>query len=337
MNKKGGFLLRFGVSLAALAGLLYFLRGKLIESFSLVTTGLAWTWFLAAVGVYVFAVILISWRLQLIFRVQGVKVTLTQSSYLSFLGHFFTLFFPSALGGDVAKGYYAYQYSGKKLGSLTGVVLDRLLGFVTLVVISVIALLGYSRASSTPLVERSLYGALGLLVFGTVFFTNHRFAQRFQFLHVLVPSKKWKKSLGDLYHAIRNYQNHKGVLASSLAISFVAQFLFFLDVFLLGKSLGARASLSPYFVLTPLVAFVSMTPSLSGLGVREAGFVFFFKSVMSSEKALALSLAYDAVFYGLAIFAGIVFAFRGGLTKKAIHDLEEAEALQEVGQGGRND
>lgn len=331
MKKSLGFLLRLAVSVIALAGLVYVLRGKLGEALLIIRKGLQWQWFLAAIGAYFAALAFISWRLQLVFRVQGVKLNFPQTFYLSLLGLFFTLFFPSALGGDVAKGYFAYQYSGKKLGSLTGVVLDRLLGFVTIVLFAVTVFMGYGHTLGTPVIKRSLYGALGLLIFGTVFFSNKRFAQKFRAFSFLIPSAKWRQNLSDLYHAIRNLQHHPEVLWGSLAISIAAQFIFFADGFLLARSLGIEISLWPFFVLMPLVAFISLAPSLSGLGVREAGFVFFFRSFMPAEEAFALSLVYDFIFYGSAFLAGLVFAFRGGLRKKVIHDLEHAKVLQEVG------
>lgn len=329
-KSKIGFWLRLGVSLAALAGLIYALRGKLDEAFGIVRHGLVWEWFLLAVGLYFVAIAIISWRLQLVLHVQKVKVTLLEAFYLSFLGLFFNLFFPSAMGGDVAKAYFAYQYSGKKLPSFTGVVLDRLLGFVTIVLIALIALAFYGRKLITPAIQQSVYGAFGLLLLLTFFFASRRFAGSLRFFSFLIPSAKLRQKLADFYHGIREYRNHRRTLLMSLAISFVAQFFFFLDTYLLARSLQMDISLLTFLVLGPIVVFVSLAPSLSGLGVREAGFVFFFKAYVPVEQALALSLLYDFLFYGSAILAGIVFAFRGGLRKGVVHDLVQAETLQEV-------
>lgn len=331
MKNKAGFLLRLVISLAALGGLIYFLRGRLGESLTLVREGLQWRWFLLSILAYGGTMGIVSWRLQVVFKVQGVHVNYLQALYLSFLGLFFTLFFPSAIGGDVAKGYFAYQYSGKRLGSLTGVVLDRLIGFATIVLIAVTAFLFYSRGFVLPMIKPSLYGALGLLVFCIVFFSSHRFAKKFHFLGTLIPSAKWRQQLSDLYHAIRHFQHHLGLLWFCLALSLVAQLVFFGCGFLFAKSLALPIPYWTFFVLMPLVAFVSMAPSLSGLGVREAGFVFFFKSWVTAEQAFALSLVYDLVFYGSAFLAGLIFAFKGGLRRVVIHDLESAEKLQEVG------
>lgn len=334
MKKKLAFALRLLISLVSIAGLVYVLRGKLGDAFLIIKEGLRWEWFLLALIVFFLGLWVISRRFQLVLRVQGVKVSFHQAFYLSFLGMFFNLFFPSSLGGDVAKGYFAYEYSGKKLGSLTGVILDRLLGFATIVVVVLAALGFYSQDLATPLVRRSIYGIFGVLVVGGVLFANEGFAKKFKFLSFLIPSKKWRQKVVDFYYALGSFKNHKELFFSSVGLSFVAQFLFFFSVFLLARSIGIVASLGVFCLLMPLVFFTSMAPSISGLGVREAGFIFFFKPLMGAEKAFALSLLYDFVIYGTSLAAGLVFALKGGLRRELIHDLETAEKLPEVGHGG---
>ena len=325
MKKGLGFLLRIAVSLAAIGALAYALRGKFHEAFLIFQKGIVWPWLLIGVSLFLIPTALISWRLQMIFKVQEVKVSFLESFYLSMLGLFFSLFFPSAIGGDVAKSYFAYQYSGKKLGSLTGVLLDRLLGLVTLVMITVVSVTFYSHRLEIPALKRSIYGLMGAVIFGTLFLANHQFAQKFQFLSFLIPSSKLREKLAGLYHAIRGYRNHRRLLVNCCIISLVAQILFLAQNYFLARSLGIQIALWPFFVLMPLVAFVSMAPSLSGLGVREAGFVFFLKNLIPAEQAFALSLLYDFVFYGCALLGGLVFAFRGGLKKELLAGLEAVE------------
>ncbi|MBI4115797.1 MAG: flippase-like domain-containing protein [Candidatus Omnitrophica bacterium] len=331
MKKRLGFFFRLVVSLGALGGLIYILQEKLGESLQILRHDLQWNWFVLAVGVYFLALVLLAWRLQFVLQAQEVKVNLRQSFYLSFLGFFFNLFFPSALGGDIAKAYFAYQYSGKKVASLTGVILDRLLGFITLVLIALVALLvAHGQKITNPVVERSVYVAVGILIFSLFFFLSHDFAKKFKFLSFLIPSAKWREELKELYHAIRSFRNHKQALVMCLLISVAAQFLFFADGAFLAWSIRIPISIWPFFLLMPLVGFVSMAPSLSGLGVREAGFVFFFKPLMSVEQAFALSLLYDFILYGVSVIAGLIFAFRGGLKKEVMHDLRVVEELEEA-------
>lgn len=330
MQSKRGFFIRCGISLAALGGLIYAIRGEVVDALRVLQEGVRWDWFFYAILVYLVALVFASRRLQLIYRSQEVKLSFRQTFYLTFLGLFFTLFLPSAFGGDLAKGYYAYQYSGKKLGSTTGIILDRLVGFLSLFPIALTALLVYGRTLATPIVEQSVYGAMAIFAFASLFFTSRRIAKRFNFLFYLIP-EKWRSKCLDLYYAIRSYRNHLGIFGLCFLISLLGQLCFYWDVYLLARSIGIDVSIWPYLALVPLIGFVSLAPSLSGLGVREAGFVFFFKIFMPIEKALALSIIYDILFYGSALLAGIVFAFKGGLRKEVIHDLEIAgEKLQEV-------
>lgn len=330
MKNKRGFFLRLLISFLAMGGLVYALRGKMLEAIHILHKGFRWEWFLLAVAANFLGTAVISWRLQLVFKVQEVRVKVAQAFYLSILGLFFNLFFPSSMGGDVAKGYFAYQYSGKKMGSLTGVLLDRLLGFVSIILIALAALGFYSQKIDLGEARQLIYAALVLLVFGVLFFANHRFAKAFRFLAHLVPSSKWKQNLSDLYHSIRTYGNHKRLLFYCVVLSFVGQFIFLLVVYMLSRGLGLSLSFVPFLILVPLIAFMSMAPSLSGLGVREAGFVFFFKSLIPSEQAFALSILFDLLYYGCALAAGLIFAFRGGLKAEVIHDLEQVEGMREV-------
>lgn len=333
MKQKWGFLLRLVISLAAVAGLVFGLRGKLVEALQILRHGLQWPWFLWAGVIYLVATVIISWRLQLILKVQEVKLGFWQTFYLSLLGLFFNLFFPSAMGGDVAKGYFAYQYSGKKLGSLTGVVLDRLLGFLTLILVALTAILFYSKKINLPIVDHLIYGSVAVVALGLLFFASRRFANIFRFLGFLVPSAKWREKLSDIYGAIQEYRNHRSLLIFCVVLSFAGQFVYLLDVYFLSRALGIGLSPWPFFVLMPVVSFTSLAPSISGLGVREAGFVFFFKSLIPSPQAFALSLLYDLLYYGYAIGVGIIFAFKGGLKRTMMEGLEVVEEHK----GGWND
>lgn len=329
-KKRGPFFLRILISLLALAVLTYALREKLGKALLILKSGLQWEWFFLAAGVYLVAFALIAWRLQWVLKVQEVRANFRQVLYVSFLGQFFNLFFPSAVGGDVAKGYFLYQYSRKKLASVTGVLLDRIFGLVTIILIIGGAVLVYSRNLADSAMKQSLYhglyAALGLIVLGTLFFFNHGFAQKFHFLTRLIPSQEWRKNLSDFYHGIRHYRHHKLVLVVCFAISFVAQLLFFADGYLLTRSLKAAVPLWPFFVLMPLVTFASMAPSLSGLGVREAAIVLLFRPFLSAEEALAFALLYDILFYGYSFAAGLLFAFKGGLRRELIQEITGGRA-----------
>lgn len=330
MKKALSLILRVVISLVAIGALVYFMRGKFVEAIEVLKRGIGWDWLAISIVAYFAALALISKRLQLVFKVQEVRLSFWETLYLSMVGMFFTLFFPSAMGGDIAKGYFAYQYSGKKLGSLTGVLLDRALGLVTLCTLSLGAVLLYGHQLEIPAMRHTLYALTAFLIFGFIFFTNHSFAKKFGFLFFLLPSEKLREKVTDLYHAVREYKNHKQLLVTCCMISVAAQVIFLVQNYFLAKALAIQIELWPFFILMPLVAFVSMAPSLSGLGVREAGFVFFFKSFIPAEEAFALTILYDLIFYGSALLGGLMFAVKGGLKKELLEGLEKVEEQETI-------
>jgi uncharacterized membrane protein YbhN (UPF0104 family) len=62
---------------------------------------------------------------------------------------------------------------------------------------------------------------------------------------------------------------------------------------------------------------------LGGLGVREAGGIYLFSRFMTPEKALALTLLMNLIIYGYSLASGVLFAVKGGLKVKTIHEMEE--------------
>ncbi len=318
-------LMRVAISVAALGLIIFFMRDKLSEAMQIIHKGVDWSYFGLSVLLYFVALVIMAFRIQAIFKVQQIHLSAQDSFYLNFLGLFFNLFFPSAVGGDVAKAYYAYKHSGKKIESTTAVILDRLMGFVALIIMAMFGVLVFSKQIGNNRIDEMVYGAGLIMTVSILFFGSKRFAKIFKFLEHLIPSEKWRARVADLYRIIYGYKKHVGVMFYTVGLSMIAQSFFVMVHYTTARSLGADMSPWLFFILVPILAIVSMAPSIGGLGVREAGVVYLFQHYMPSEKALALSILLDIIIYSYSIMAGIVFALKGGLGKKM---MEEMEALQ---------
>ncbi len=323
-SKWFSLLFRLLVSVLAIGGILYSVRNEIAEALVILRTEVIWSWFMAAIVVYFLAHTVLAIRLSYVFKVQHVHMTFREVLYLSFLGLFFNLFLPSAVGGDVVKMYYAYQHSGKKLASTTSVVLDRLMGFVALILMAMIALGFLSNEINDPRVNRLVYIFLGIMLFSMFFLGSKRFARIFKFGTVVIPPKL-KKKLSDIYHALYQYKAHKETLFITIALSFFGQALFILIHYLVAESLHIDINVWLFFLFVPLIAIVSMAPSIGGLGVREAGVIFFFKQYMAPERAIAFSILLDLLLYGFSVGTGVVYALKGGLKAKVMHEMEVLE------------
>lgn len=318
-------LFRLLISLIAIGCVIYFLQGEFKDAFNILRHDVDWSWFFIAVFTYFFANFLLSLRQLLVFKTHGVHMSVWESLHLSFLGLFFNLFLPSAVGGDVAKAYYAYKHNGKKVESMSAVLQDRLIGFFAIIIMATIAIGYVHQEFSDSRIETLIYVFVGVMVFAILFFGSKRFATRFKFLHFLVPSQKMKDRIADLYHAMSGFKHHPGILLSASALSFAGQGIFIVLHYFLALSLNVEISIWLFFLIVPVVAIITMAPSVGGLGVREAGIIFLLKNFMPSERALALSILLDIIIYSVSLMSGIFYGLKGGLKPKVIHEMEDLE------------
>lgn len=324
-NSIRSLVLRVGVSLVAIGLILWSQKQHLAESVSVLRHEVSWHLFFAGVATYLVALAVITVRLKYVFRVQEILLSFRETFYLTFVGLFFNLFLPSAVGGDIAKVYYAYKHSRKKIEAMTSVIWDRLMGFATLMIMAIAALWFFSKEIDNQRIDYLVYAFLFIFLSVTVFFLSKRVARRFKFIHNLIPSEKWRAHLADIYHSLYNLKKHKTMLLFTFALSFLGQAFFVLVYFWMTRSLGVEMNPWIFFILVPIVSIVSMAPSLGGLGVREAGIIYLFKNYMPGERALALSLLLDILIYGLSFGSGLLYAFKGGLKSNVIHEMEELD------------
>lgn len=315
MSGTKGKVLRFAVSFAAIGLIIFFMRDKLQESLVILRCEVVWGWFAAAIIGYFIGLAIIAIRLQWVFRVQEIHMTFRECYHLGFVGLFYNLMLPSSVGGDVAKAVYAYKHSGKKIESATSILLDRLLGFVALIIMAGIGLMCFSKEAGNAYIDYAVYGACGVLAFAIAFFTSRRFARLFKGMAFLIPKEEWKIKLAEIYHAIYGYRHHQKPVLVAILLSFAGQAVFISTNYWLALSIGADINFWKFFILIPVIYIVSMAPSIGGLGVREAGVLYLFGRYLSPERALALTLLMDIVIYSFSIGSGIWYAFRGGLKR----------------------
>ncbi|MEI7750802.1 MAG: lysylphosphatidylglycerol synthase transmembrane domain-containing protein [Candidatus Omnitrophota bacterium] len=323
-----GKILRFSISFIAIGLILFFMRGKLHESMAILRHEVVWGWFAAAIAGYFIGLAILAVRLQWVFRVQNIHMTFRECYHLGFIGLFYNLLLPSSVGGDVAKAVYAYKHSGKKIESATSILLDRLLGFVALIIMAVIGLMCFSKEAESSYIDYAVYGACGVLLFAIAFFASRRFARLFKGLARLIPKEKWKLQLAEIYHAIYGYRHHRGPVLVAVLLSFVGQSVFITINYWLSLSIGADISYWKFFILIPVISIVSMAPSIGGLGVREGAVLLLFGRYLPPERTGALMILMFIATYSFSIGSGIWYAFRGGLKQKSPKNLDETEVMQ---------
>lgn len=227
---------------------------------------------------------------------------------------FLAFFVPSAISGDVYKGFALTRRVGAGQRVASSIVLERLLGLLSTVTLCVGAIgflpaqiLGVSTAPSIVLAA-AITGA-GLFAF--------LHADRFTRIGRWIP-QRWHRAvvlLDELGRAFATYRSRTGLLVETYALSLLIQVARCTAVWVVALALHDSTSLLYFLVLVPFLYLANMLPFASSrVGVEQGTFVLLFASVgMPADTALAVSLLSTAVSFLVSLPGGVwLFTDRPG-------------------------
>ena len=322
-NKQKSFIkpvLRFVVSFGLIGLILYLFREQLPAVFQHLKS-INPFYFLAAVIIFFLGLIGVAYRLRLVVMAQQTELSPGLAYYVNLIALFFNNVLPSSVGGEMVKAYYLYKNANGKVSAFSAVIVDRLFGIVTMIFISMSAVLFWGQAQSSPRILSSIiFLTLFIITFGVLVF-NKKIADSLCQVHIpLVPGILLEK-IRDIYKAIHDYRGHKRIVLRCVLLTLVGQGAYIIANYLLARSLSIDISLGFFFFFVPIMLLVGVAPSVHGIGVREATFLFYLTEFTSPEKALALSLLSTFFLIFIGIIGGIIYAFKGGvpITEKNIN------------------
>jgi len=219
----------------------------------------------------------------------GLPVQISRKIKLYFLGMFLSLFLPSIVGGDVARGYLlARGREDAGWAAAASVILERVNGVMGLTIIATICMFELDLPRQWWMAWLGAVLVLWALMFTYSFWHKRlpRFMKRWQSLPIDQPGfhRAWWKGL---------------------AISMVFQALVVEIHVILGFAAGLHMPWAAYGVMVSLVALASAIPvSFNGFGVREAGYVGFAVYFGGSAEATAVMAALWVVVLAIAALPG---------------------------------
>jgi len=119
--------------------------------------------------------------------------------------------------------------------------------------------------------------------------------------------KRFSPQLHKVYTVLDELYRQPRLLAQAGSVSIVNSLCTILATLLAARSIGVEISPLYFFIFMPIIWIIMTIPiSVSGLGVREGAFIFFFSQVgVTNSDAIAISLLY----YSYNVIVGII----GGL------------------------
>ena len=241
-----------------------------------------WRWVAAAIALVFADRALMAWRwIALLAPIsRGTRPPMAAVLRIFFVSTFLGTFLPQSIGGDAVRAWSLARVGVGPHESLASVLMDRLLGAVSVFLMAGIglalapAMLG-ERVVVTGMAVVGIVCAVAL----TIAF-NGRVAARYK-----------------LFAALNAYRGHRIELVAVLAASLLVQVIRILQAWLLGLALGITAGLAVYFALIPLILLVMLVAPLpNGIGSSQAAFWWAFgRAGVAEPHAFALSVLFVAL------------------------------------------
>lgn len=296
--------LRVGITIILLAVVTWKLDLGALTA-RLTTLDAGWT-ALAFVAVFA-AVALSAWKWGLILRRRGRPLGYARLLRHYFVGLFFNNVLPTTVGGDAVRAWETSKDTGELPEAVGSVVTERLiagvaLGFTALLGLPFVAV----DARLAALVAIFLAVDLGLVAL----FLVPRVAEGI--VASLVPARLRgvHETIAHIVAVVRATLLDRGLFARVFLYSIAFQLLVAMVNVCIFRALGMPVGLAACVIYTPMIFTVTMLPvSLSGLGVREAAYWYFFAQAgVPQADAVAASLTFFVIvgfasLPGAALFA----------------------------------
>ncbi len=224
-----------------------------------------------------------------------------------FVSTFVGTFLPASVGGDAVRAFALSRRGVSGSGAVASVLMDRMLGVLSILIMAVAGLFIVRRLASDPIVVASLAVTTAVCVVAAVLVFSSRAETAGRWVCERLPWVRLRQIGVKLIEAMQQYAVRRGDLVNVLLGSIGVQVLRVIQAYYLGLALGIAMPLGLYFAFIPLILLVMLLPvTVNGLGTSQAAFVWFFgQAGVGRPEAFALSVLFVAL--------GVVGNLPGGL------------------------
>jgi glycosyltransferase 2 family protein len=219
-------------------------------------------------------------------------------------GLFFNMFPSSIIGGDFVRSTDIGYHSKKTTTVVATVLLDRLSGFVGMIILALLALVfGYGIIKDQRIILT--IGILTVLLLLIMLFIFNDFAYGY-LKKISLPGRRGKIITGmqSVLEQMHGFKNHRSVVVRNLLLSIAIQAIGPVTTYMFAVSFHLEVNILYFFIFVPIISTVMLLPiSIGGLGVRDYMTVLLFTPIgISQHYAFAVS---QLGFYFTLAYAGI--------------------------------
>ena len=267
------------------------------------------------VGTVFLLIVINNYRWLLLLQGQKIHSTVRQTLPLTFIGLFFNLAMPGAVGGDVIKAYYiAQDQPGTKLRAATSVLMDRVVGLYAMAIIALTAVLTHldrilGSGHLRPLAIFITCLAVGFTIFFILGFSEsirtHDLTDR------VLKNFPGGKIIERIYDAVHDFRHGKKQFIWGIALSLVVQSMSIFCFYVIATSLHyENVTMGALFFIVPLGLIAMAVPlSPGGVGVGQYVFLALFSWYGLSENLGPTLITIYQVVQALLGLIGVPFYF----------------------------
>ena len=280
-----------------------------------------------------FAIVIRSFKWQLLLRIQGAKLSLAKINSLNYMALFFNNFFLGSFGGDGFRIYRTIDYPKSGSGAISSVIMEKLTNVLSLIILIVIFGIVNLYKSNLLLTGDNLYRLIGLTLSICVLFCISCW---------ILFYKTYERKLGDqkivgniiqnFVESMRVYKKCPRIIILSMVLSFGFYATNIVSMYVLGLTANIKVSLIDFAFIVPTVFLVVMIPiSVNGIGLQEGAFFFYFDMIgIDPSSALIIAVLPRIGMLLFSLIGGFLFMREGWTPKK------EAVAVNQKKDAARN-
>ncbi len=215
-------------------------------------------------------------RWHLLIRAVGIEVRLVDTLRLGALGLALNFVSPGSIGGDFFKAIFlAHGQPGRRTEAVATVIIDRVLGLLTMLVLASAGILAMGLAGGpfsalrvlcrTALVTTVVCWTGAALLLALPGLTGPRVSRWFERIPVV------GKTIARLLGAVQTYRSRKPILLAALGLSVLVAVFFIASYYLVARGLPVHEpSFTEHLMIVPVAGLVGAIPiTPSGLGTLE--------------------------------------------------------------------
>ena len=259
--------------------------------------------------VYALGYVLCLFRWDMLLRALDLRLPLSRVIISFSGGVFFNLFLPSTIGGDLMRSVDLATHTKKPKEVIATILLDRLSGYIGLVLLALFSLVLGWNLMREPSVLMSVAAITGLLIFILLVLFSKFFYSRINGLLQAPGAGKIREMISSLHHEVHIFRQHKKVIVKNIILSIAVQAIAPLSFYISALALGLKINPVYFFVFIPVIGAITLLPiSIGGLGLRDATTIFFFaKAGVGKDLAFAMSLVNFSFILALGAVGGLIY------------------------------